>query len=319
MKLLNLHKAFKTNRNYKDSVFRMLFGSDQKALLSLYNAVNGTSYNDPSQLEINTLEDAICAGMHNDVSFVFHDVVNLYEHQSTLNPNMPLRDLFYVSDLLKIMIHNAGEEKIYGKTGITIPTPRFVIFYNGTEHHGDLTEIRLSDLFGNKEEHPQLELTVHLININEGEENQVLKNCRLMREYSVFVGTVRRYMQLYHDRDQAIGAAIDECINNGILERFLKKERAKVVSVLYDYDEKKVREWQMKELEEEKKVLKAEIDSARAERDRALAEKDSALAEKDSALAEKDSALAEKDSALAEKDALIHSLQEKLKAAGLSS
>ena len=50
------------NRNYKDTIFRMLF-SDRKNLLSLYNAINGTSYMNPEELEIVTLENAIYMGM----------------------------------------------------------------------------------------------------------------------------------------------------------------------------------------------------------------------------------------------------------------
>ena len=83
-------------RNYKDTVFRMLF-QEKETLLSLYNAVNGTDYNNPEDLEITTLQDAVYMNYKNDVSFVFDFVLNLYEHQSTINPNMPLRDLIYVT------------------------------------------------------------------------------------------------------------------------------------------------------------------------------------------------------------------------------
>ena len=84
------------NRNYKDTIFRMLF-SDRKNLLSLYNAINGTSYMNPEDLEIVTLENAIYMGMKNDLSFIIDTNLFLYEHQSTYTPNMPLRDLFYIS------------------------------------------------------------------------------------------------------------------------------------------------------------------------------------------------------------------------------
>ena len=84
------------NRKYKDTVFRMLF-TDRKNLLSLYNAVNGSSYEDPDALEIVTLENAIYMGMKNDLAFIVDTGLFLYEHQSTYNPNMPLRDLFYIA------------------------------------------------------------------------------------------------------------------------------------------------------------------------------------------------------------------------------
>ena len=84
------------NRNYKDTVFRMLF-SDRKNLLSLYNAISGAHYDNPEMLEIVTLENAIYMGMKNDLAFIIDTELFLYEHQSTYNPNMPLRDLFYIS------------------------------------------------------------------------------------------------------------------------------------------------------------------------------------------------------------------------------
>ena len=100
---------------------------DKAELLSLYNAVNGTNYTNTDDLTINTLRNAIYMGMKNDVSFLFHMTLNLYEHQSTVNPNMPLRDLFYVAQVLQGMIR---EENLYGSALVMIPTPNFVVFYN---------------------------------------------------------------------------------------------------------------------------------------------------------------------------------------------
>ena len=82
------------NRKYKDTVFRMLF-ADKSNLLSLYNAMSGSDYHDPSKLQIITLENAIYIGMKNDLAFVIGTNLFLYEHQSTYNPNMPLRGLIY--------------------------------------------------------------------------------------------------------------------------------------------------------------------------------------------------------------------------------
>ena len=81
------------NRNYKDTVFRMLF-ADAERLLSLYNSLNGTGYTDSAQLRFNTLENAIYMNMKNDLSFVIANELQLYEHQSTLTPNLPLRSFF---------------------------------------------------------------------------------------------------------------------------------------------------------------------------------------------------------------------------------
>lgn len=130
-------------RTYKSRLFEMIF-SEKRALLDLYNAMNGTEYNDPELLEINTLENAIYMSMKNDLSFIIDSRLTLYEHQSTFSPNLPLRCLIYVSDLYSVM---TKDENLYGTKTIQIPTPRFVIFYNGTEKMEDIKVLRLSEAF----------------------------------------------------------------------------------------------------------------------------------------------------------------------------
>ena len=93
---LNVH----VNRQYKDRLFKLIF-RDKKDLLQLYNAVNNTEYDNPEDIEVNTLEDVIYMGMKNDVSFLLTDILNLYEHQSTFNPNLPLRGLLYFARLFQ--------------------------------------------------------------------------------------------------------------------------------------------------------------------------------------------------------------------------
>ncbi len=143
-------------RNYKDTVFRMLF-QEKETLLSLYNAVNGTDYDNPEDLEITTLQDAVYMNYKNDVSFVFDFVLNLYEHQSTINPNMPLRDLIYVTKVLQGQIR---DQDLYSSRQIKLPTPRFVVFYNGTEPQPQKQVLKLSDAFAKQLDNVELELTV---------------------------------------------------------------------------------------------------------------------------------------------------------------
>ena len=117
------------NRNYKDTVFRMLF-SDRKNLLSLYNAISGAHYDNPEMLEIVTLENAIYMGMKNDLAFIIGTDLFLYEHQSTYSPNMPLRNLFYISsEYQKLVDHKS----LYSSCLLKVPAPQFIVFYNGTE------------------------------------------------------------------------------------------------------------------------------------------------------------------------------------------
>ena len=122
--------TFKTpaaNRNYKDTVFRMLF-SDRKNLLSLYNAVNQSNYKNPEDLEIVTLENAIYMGIKNDLAFIMDTNLYLYEHQSTYNPNMPLRDLFYICSEYQKLV---DKKSLFSSTLQKIPAPNFIEFYNG--------------------------------------------------------------------------------------------------------------------------------------------------------------------------------------------
>lgn len=240
-------KNLKANRNYKDTVFRMLF-SDRKNLLSLYNAVNGTSYKNPEELEIVTLENAIYMGMKNDLAFIIATNLFLYEHQSTYNPNMPLRDLFYISsEYQKLVDHKS----LYSSVLQKIPAPNFIVFYNGTEKKEDRWENALSDAYETPDKEPRLVLKVLTLNMNEGHNKELMEQCQTLREYAKYVVLVRKYkkeMKL----DAAVKCAVDECIQSGILAEFLKKNRAEVIAVsIFEYDKE----------EEEKKLRKAEYEA----------------------------------------------------------
>ena len=243
-------KKKNVNRKYKDTIFRMLFGNDRNELLKLYNAVNDSDYRNPDDLTINTLEEALFVSMRNDVSFVFQDDLNLYEHQSSLCPNLPLRDLFYVADLLHDM---TVDMNIYGSKLLKIPTPRFIVFYNG-EDDPDEDEYRLSELFVKKEDHPQLELTVKIININDGQDNKVLRSCKTLQEYAKFVAMVRMNRKTMEIED-AVNTAVDDCIRLGILKDFLNMNRSKVIKTsLYEYNEEKQRKFDREEGREEERA-----------------------------------------------------------------
>lgn len=233
----------KMNRTYKDSLFRCLF-DNRKDLLSLYNAVNQTSYDKEEDLEINTLENVIYLKMKNDVSFVFNLYLNLYEHQSTLNRNMPLRNLFYVSDLLQVI---TADENIYSDRLVTIPTPRFVVFYNGEAAMPERTLLRLSDSFSHPEKNPELELRVMVYNINQGMNPDLLNSCQKLKEYMLFVQAFRKNLRHY-DKETAVKITVDSCIESNILTEFLKKHRAEAIAMcLYEYDEEKHMEMERKE------------------------------------------------------------------------
>ena len=235
------------NRNYKDTVFRMLF-SDRRNLLSLYNAISGAHYNDPEKLEIVTLENAIYMGMKNDLAFIIDTDLFLYEHQSTYNPNMPLRDLFYISSEYQKLV---DKKSLYSSVLQKIPAPQFIVFYNGTEKKKDNWVNHLSEAFENLSDNPKLELEVLTININEGHNPELMEQCQILREYAQYVDCVRRYAKEFELID-AIEQAVDECIQRNILSEFLRKNKAEVIAMsIFEYDKE----------EEERKLRKAEYEA----------------------------------------------------------
>ena len=239
------------NRNYKDTVFRMLF-SDRKNLLSLYNAVSGAHYDDPQKLEIVTLENAIYMGMKNDLAFIIDTDLFLYEHQSTYNPNMPLRDLFYISSEYQKLV---DKKSLYSSVLQKIPAPQFIVFYNGTEKKKDSWVNHLSEAFQNLSGNPKLELEVLTININEGHNPELMEQCQTLKEYARYVNCVRKYAEEL-ELNEAVKLAVDECIRNKILSEFLRANKSEVISMsIFEYDKE----------EEERKLRKAEYEAGVAD------------------------------------------------------
>lgn len=199
-------------------------------------SVNGTQYADPELLEVNTLENAIYVGMKNDLSFLIASRLYLYEHQSTVNPNLPLRFLLYISDLFSDIVKDLN---LYGSRKVKIPPPRFLIFYNGEKEQPDVQVLKLSELFSLPEDHPALELEAVMLNINKGHNRKLMEACRSLRDYAEYTDRVRRYAKEMELR-KAVERAVAECIEEGILTEFLKKNRAEVVHVsIYEYDAEK--------------------------------------------------------------------------------
>ncbi len=240
-------KGLTANRKYKDTVFRMLF-SDKVNLLSLYNAINGSNYTDPNQLEIVTLENAVYMGMKNDLSFLIDTSLFLYEHQSTYNPNMPLRDLFYISSEYQKLV---DKKTLYSSQLQKIPAPNFIVFYNGTERQEDSWINYLSEAFESSPDAPNLELKVITLNINEGHNAKLMEQCQTLREYAQYVAKVRHYTAQI-PLNEAVTYAVNDCIKEGILEEFLRKNRSEVIAMsIFEYNKE----------EEERKIRKAEYEA----------------------------------------------------------
>ena len=225
------------NREYKSNVFAMLF-EDREKLLELYNALNHSHYTDTNELEIVTLKNAIYMSMKNDLAFVLNCKLMLYEHQSTPNPNMPLRDLFYVSKEYEKMV---ATRSLYSRSKLTIPAPHFIVFYNGVEQQPERKVLKLSDLYHISEDEPMLELEVLMLNINDGNNEELKKLCKTLKEYMQFVNRVRKLVcEEKMELNLAVEQAVTECIREGILEEFLIKNRAEVVAMsIFEFDEEK--------------------------------------------------------------------------------
>ena len=241
--MANGEKNTNVRRDYKARLFEMIF-REKEELLGLYNAVNGTNYSDPDKLEINTLENTIYLSMHNDVSFIIDSRLSLYEHQSTYSPNLPLRYLFYVSDSYSKMTKDCN---LYGSRRIMLPSPRFLIFYNGREQRPEREILELAEAFEIQEQEPWLNLKAVLLNINSGYNNGIVNACKTLSDYVIYTSRVRQYAERV-DIEEAVERAITECIAEGILADFLTRYRneAKKMSI-YEYDEERQRIWDREE------------------------------------------------------------------------
>ncbi len=229
----------KVHRNVKDRFFRFLFDKDREALLQLYNALNGTDYKDAGELQVVTLEGAVYMVMKNDLAFVVAGTLNLYEHQSTLNPNLPVRFLIYLAGEYQKLIEQA-EESLYGSKLISLPAPQCVVFYNGEKEIPEEQILRLSDAFGIRKSKADVELSVRMLNINYGHNRELMAKCRVLDEYARFVDICRQYIAEGNNRQEALHAAIEYCIGHDILSEFLRDYQAEVVGMLLEkFDIKK--------------------------------------------------------------------------------
>jgi hypothetical protein len=251
------------NREHKDRLFKFIF-QEKENLLQLYNALNNTAYTNLEDLEIVTLEDVIYMRMKNDISFILDCQMNLFEHQSTDNANMPLRGLLYFARQYEKFV-NTNEYNLYGSKVLPIPTPQYVVFYNGNSWSGERKVLKLSDSFANHNIKGCIELEVLQLNINHGQNKEIMEKCKVLSEYAVFIGKVREY-QKNMAIEKAVDRAVNECIEEGILKEILISHRAEVKDmILTEYDEEKTMRLFQKEYEEEaaEKIAKVKEEAAK--------------------------------------------------------
>ena len=232
-------EKIRQNRKHKDRLFRYLF-RDKKYLLELYNALHDSAYTDPEALEVVTMEDVIFMKMKNDLSFLIDSRLSLYEHQSTWNPNMPLRGLFYFSQQYEGLL-GAKNADMYGRGRVELPTPEYIIFYNGSGMEEDRRTLYLSDSYSLGRGSGALECTCQVINVRRGHNRELMDKCRRLWEYSEFVSEIESGIEAGLGREEAVQSAIDRCIERDILTDILRTEKSEVLHMIFltEYDEKK--------------------------------------------------------------------------------
>ncbi|MDR2901315.1 MAG: Rpn family recombination-promoting nuclease/putative transposase [Treponema sp.] len=253
-----------SNKKYKNSIFTSLF-NDPDLLRELYCALGGLSLPPDTPVEINTLENVLYMDFINDISFeIGGKLVVLIEHQSTINPNMALRLLLYITRILEKEVEGS---RLYSKYQLKIPFPEFFVLYNGTDPFPDTAILRLSDLFEHpqdlglpEKQHPLLELEVKVININEGRNKELANRCKKLAEYSFFVEKVRFFQKESSTLEEAIKKAIQYCKKHDILKEYLEIHGSEVLNMLleeWNWDDAK-RVWQEEAREEGREEARSE-------------------------------------------------------------
>ncbi|MDR2501268.1 MAG: Rpn family recombination-promoting nuclease/putative transposase [Treponema sp.] len=198
-------------------------------------------------IELNTLSGVLYMGQINDISFTIGNrLVIVLEHQSTVNPNMPLRLLMYLARIYEKIIER---RKLYKSALEKIPAPEFIVLYNGKKPCPGQTTLRLSDAFkdtgdlrGALPAAPDLELTVRVYNINKGYNQEMLEKSRTLFGYSYFVDKVRE-LERELSKEEAMKAAIQHCIEHDILKEFFEANSSEVFNML-------LTEWDTEEAKE---------------------------------------------------------------------
>ena len=227
-------------REYKDRLFNFLFGREENKpwMLDLYNAVNDSNYTDPEMIEYNTISENLYLGMHNDVSFLIANVMSVYEHQSSFNPNMPLRQMQYCCNLYEKYIRANKIDK-YGSKQIMLPVPKLLVFYNGTQEQPEELILRLSDAFEESvRDKSDIQVRVRMLNINYGHNAELMARCEPLFEYAWLIDKARSYAREY--KEMAIDRAILEMPKGYVIRDFVLIHREEVKKMFlseYDVDE----------------------------------------------------------------------------------
>ena len=233
------------NPEYKDRLFKFIFGREteesKRWRLQLYNALNGTNITDPDELKINTIENVIYITMHNDISFLVDSEINLYEEQSSYNPNMPLRGFLYFATLYQMYLKE-NNKNLISSSRVMIPTPRFYVFYHGGPRNPERWKMKMSDSFLNPDNSGDFQWTATVINLHPDHNSTLNKNCTSLYHYVKFTSLISENRKSGMNKQEAIEKAIDYAIEKNFLEGFFKIHRAEVIGMcLTEFDEEEAK------------------------------------------------------------------------------
>lgn len=228
----------KENNKIKNSVLIDLFYEDESAKknqIALYNALHEEKLPENASVRKLRIENTLYMHFQNDFSYEADEkILVIGEHQSTINYNMPLRCLMYIGRIYEGIVPVRDR---YKKAIVKLPKPEFYTFYNGKEPMEKECVLRLSEAFKVQDGTDTLELEVKVININTDAGHEILEKCPVMKEYSIFIDTIRKYQEA--GENEAYELAIHECIEKGILADYLQKKGSEVINMLkaeYDYE-----------------------------------------------------------------------------------
>ncbi|MCI5829099.1 MAG: hypothetical protein SPJ89_11885 [Treponema sp.] len=256
---------------YKDRLFKAIFGKEEHKdwLLSLYNALNNSDYKNPDDLELTTIENIIYITMKNDLSFLIDSQMNLYEQQSIWNPNMPLRGLLYFAQLYQLHISKQKRD-IYSSTLLKIPTPQFIVIYNGSRQTADIEKLRLSDAFEVPKSDGEFEWTATLVNINKGHNEKLLAKCKPLNDYATYIERIKANIKQGLNKEEAVNEAMDFAIKNNMLNGFFQNQKLEVLNMSLtefdqeEYDRNRFEEGKLEGfIETAKKLLKMGLEPAK--------------------------------------------------------
>ena len=228
------------NREHKDRLFRFIFGNPENKewTLSLYNAINGSNYSNPDDITITTIKDVLYMDMKNDLSVLVSASMDLYEQQSTYNPNTPIRFFIYAGMIYGALFESSDNKlNIYSSRIQMLPVPKCVCFYNGQKDVDDYSELYLSSAFPEGSD-PDISVRVRMININYGHNMELLNQCRPLYDYSFLIARIRFFQDQNFDIQQSVDMAMDELSDDSVIKPFLIQNKAEVRRMcITEYDE----------------------------------------------------------------------------------